>query len=163
MLTATQSNALSVVDCTIDADVDDTLAQLGDRQEACARRPVRFSRHAHGRAARRNLAPDAVHYALTHGRQVQRTGVTFYFLGWRDMPETDRRASWAARLEGIVVLVAPDGEVVTVYRNCRALRTILKKMKYRLPMMDQDHAQDMSELTCWTSVAGDRAGLCHTA
>jgi hypothetical protein len=64
---------------------------------------------------------------------------------------------------GIVVLVAPNGEVVTVYRNRQALRTILKKMKYRLPMMDQDHPQDITELTCWTNVAGDRAALYQTA
>jgi hypothetical protein len=77
------------------------------------------------------VAPNAVDYVLTHGRRIQRTGVTFYFLGRRDMPEVDQSASWASRLEGTVVLLAPDGEVVTVYRNRHALRTIARKMKYR--------------------------------
>jgi hypothetical protein len=99
---------------------------------AAVGRVVSLSRHARCRGARRNVAPDAVEYVLTHGRWIQRTGVTFYFLGRRDMPEGDRHASWASRLEGTVVLVAPDGEVVTVYRNRRALRTIERKMKYRL-------------------------------
>ncbi len=98
-------------------------------------RVVSLTRHARCRGARRNVAPDAVEYVLTHGRRIQRTGVTFYFLGRRDMPESDRRASWASRLEGTVVLVAAGGEVVTVYRNQRALRTIARKLKYRLPEM----------------------------
>jgi len=49
------------------------------------------------------------------------------------VPAADQHASWAARLEGTVVLVAGDGAVITVYRNRRALRTIVKKMKYTLP------------------------------
>lgn len=97
------------------------------------RRPVAFTRHACKRGARRNVAPDAVDYVLTHGRLLQRTGVTFCFLGWRDMPPADRCASWAARLEGTILLLAPDGTVITVYRNRRALPAIRRKMKYRLP------------------------------
>ncbi len=99
-------------------------------------RVVSLTRHARCRGARRNVAPDAVEYVLTHGRRLQRTGATFYFLGRRDMPEGDRRASWASRLEGTVVLVAAGGEVVTVYRNRRALRAITRKLKHRLPEMD---------------------------
>jgi hypothetical protein len=163
MLTATQTDALITVECAIDADIDQAMAQPAEWHGAYARRPVRFSRHAHTRAARRNLVPDAVEYVLTNGRQVQRTGVTFYFLGWRDMPGADQRASWASRLEGTVVLVAPNGEVVTVYRNRRALRAILKKMKYRLLRMDQGHKQDLSEIESLTSVAGDIAPLGQTA
>lgn len=100
-------------------------------------RVVSLTRHARCRGARRNVAPDAVEYVLTNGRRIQRTGVTFYFLGRRDMPEGDRHASWASRLEGTVVLVAADGEVVTVYRNRRALRTIARKLKHRLPELER--------------------------
>src|SRR5512146_1677473 len=95
--------------------------------------PLPLSRHARARAARRNVAPDAVAYVLAHGRTVQRTGVCFCFLGWRDLPAVDRGADWASRLVGTVVLVAPDSGVITVYRHRRALRTILRKTKYRLP------------------------------
>lgn len=101
------------------------------------RRPQRFTTHARKRASRRNVERDAAEYVLTHGRMIQRTGVTFYFLGWRDIPPADRRASWAARLEGTTVLVAPDGEVITVYRNRSALRPIMRKLKYRLPELDR--------------------------
>lgn len=96
------------------------------------RRPVWLSKHALARAARRNVVPDAVEYVLAYGRMVQRTGITFFFLGRRDIPPADRRTAWAARLVGTVVLLASDGEVVTVYRNQRALRAIRRKLKYRL-------------------------------
>ncbi|MGZ3602007.1 MAG: DUF4258 domain-containing protein, partial [Ktedonobacterales bacterium] len=94
--------------------------------------PLPFTRHARKRSARRNVAPDAVDYVMAYGRMIQRTGVTFYFLGRRDIPPDDRRASWAARLEGTIVLQAPDEDVITIYRNRRGLRTIRRKMKYRL-------------------------------
>jgi hypothetical protein len=92
--------------------------------------PALFSLHATRRAARRNLAPGEVEYVLTYGRQVHRTGVTFYFLGWRDIPYADRQASWAARLEGTVVLLSNDGEIITVYRHRKALHSIQRKQKY---------------------------------
>ena len=95
-----------------------------------AETPAPFSRHAARRAARRNLMPDEVEYALTYGRQIHRTGITFYFLGRSDIPPADRRASWASRLEGTVVLLANDGQVITVYRHRQALRKIQRKQKY---------------------------------
>jgi hypothetical protein len=108
----------------------------GEPGEAVGR-VVSLSRHARCRGARRNVAPDAVEYVLTHGRWIQRTGVAFYFLGWRDMPPADRSASWASRLEGTIVLVGPDGAVITVYRNRRGLRAIQRKLKHRLPEHDR--------------------------
>ncbi len=91
-----------------------------------------FTRHARRRSARRNVAPDAVDYVLAHGRMIQRTGALFYFLGRRDIPPCDRRASWVSRLEGSIVIVSSDGDVITIYRNRRGLRSIARKMKYRL-------------------------------
>lgn len=93
---------------------------------------VRFSLHARRRAARRNVVPDAVAYVLAYGRVLHRTGITFHFLAARDVPAEDRHAAWAARLVGTVVLVGPDGEIITVYRNQRALPVIRRKLKYRL-------------------------------
>lgn len=97
------------------------------------KRPAALTAHARKRGARRNVAPDAVDYVLAHGRMVQRTGVTFFFLGRRDIPLADGCASWALRLEGTTVLLAPDGMVITVYRNRCGLRAVLRKLKYRIP------------------------------
>lgn len=88
--------------------------------------------HAACRAARRNIPPAALEYVLTYGRRIQRTGVTFYFLGRRDLPPADRQANWASQLEGTVALMSSDGEILTVYRHRKALPTIRRKMKYRL-------------------------------
>lgn len=109
------------------------------------KRPVSLTAHARRRAARRNVAPDAVDYVVSHGRMIQRTGVTFFFLGRRDMPPADRSASWASRLEGTIVLLAPDGVVITVYRNRRGLRAILRKLKHRIPDLHQ--RPDVTDVT----------------
>ena len=93
---------------------------------------VLLSHHAERRTARRNIPPTPLEYVLTYGRRIQRTGVTFYFLGRRDVPAADRQASWASQLEGTVVLMGRDGEILTVYRQRKALPTIRRKMKYRL-------------------------------
>lgn len=112
-------------------------------------KPARYSYHALCRAARRNVVPDAIDYVLTHGRHTRRTGVTFYFLGWRDMPKADRVRSWAARLEGTVVLVGPDGEIITVYRNRQAWHTIQRKLKYRIAEYLPHHgAQQVTGCAC---------------
>lgn len=91
-----------------------------------------LSNHAARRAARRNVKVEALEYVLTYGRCIQRTGVTFYFLGRDDLPPADRHASWASRLEGTVVLMGNDGEIITVYRQRNALPTIRRKLKYRI-------------------------------
>lgn len=98
---------------------------------------VSITWHARKRGARRNVAPDAVEYVLAYGRVLQRTGVTFFFLGRRDIPACDRCASWASRLEGTILIVAPDGDVITVYRNRKGWRAIARKMKYRLSSRSQ--------------------------
>lgn len=92
-----------------------------------------YSLHASRRAARRNIVPDAVDYVLLHGQLTHRTGIRFFFLRRRDIPPADRRQGWCARLVGTVVLVAPEGDIITVYRNRRALPSIRRKPKYRLP------------------------------
>ncbi len=102
------------------------------RSLATDRISLAFSCHAARRAARRNVRRDGVAYVLAYGRLYHRTGARFFFLGARDLPFEDRRDPWAARLVGTVVLVAPDGEVITTYRNRRAPRHIARKLKYRL-------------------------------
>jgi hypothetical protein len=95
--------------------------------------------HAERRVARRNIPPAALEYVLTHGRRIQRTGVTFYFLGRRDVPAADRQVSWVSQLEGTVILMSADGAILTVYRHRKALPTIRRKMKYRRPLPEKDY------------------------
>jgi hypothetical protein len=109
------------------ASVTSSVHLTSDQPPAAA-----YSLHASRRAARRNIVPDAVEYVLAHGQLTHRTGIRFFFLRRRDIPLADRHHEWCARLVGTVVLVAPEGEIITVYRNRRALAAIRRKPKYRL-------------------------------
>ena len=128
---------MSVVFAPIDVA---TMVQEDSDQEYVAseaivsarRRLVQYSAHALRRAAQRHLVPEAVDYVVAHGTCCHRTGIMFFFLGRRDVPPEDAGEEWAQRLVGTVVLASRDGEVITTYRNSRALRTILRKAKYRL-------------------------------
>ncbi len=120
----------------------------------------RMSGHARQRAAQRNLAADAVRYIMTYGRDYRRTGVTFYVLRRRDIPREDQRLPWVARLEGAVALVSSDGEVITLYRSQAAMRTILRKMKYRLPRKEsRARWADSADGEVWLEASGNEARL----
>jgi len=124
------------------ADVMDEVEGGSSSHERQGSSITSFTQHARKRSARRNVAPNAVDYVLAYGRMIQRTGAMFYFLGRRDIPPCDRRASWASRLEGSIVIVAPDGTVITIYRNRRGLCTIARKAKYQLHAHNHSSTHD---------------------
>ena len=105
---------------------------------------VPLTNQAEYRAARHNIPLAALEYILTYRRRIRRTGVTFYFLGRRDVPAADRQVSWVSQLEGTVVLMSGDGAILTVYRHRKALPTIRRKMKYRLPLPTKDYRKGTS-------------------
>lgn len=88
---------------------------------------VDFSEHAKQRLPQRNLSPEEVALVLSLGRVSYCTGVKFYFLAERDLPSGLEKE--LARLVGTTVIVA-GSEVVTVYRNRRALSKIKHKSKH---------------------------------
>jgi hypothetical protein len=93
--------------------------------------PVSFSRHARLRLAHRCLSEGDIEYVVEYGEPFCRTGVTFFVLRGRDIPPHDRRTR-LARLEGTVVLMAPDGQIVTAYRDrWRAASVVRRKVTYR--------------------------------
>lgn len=96
-----------------------------------------FPDHAQQRCAQRNLSTDVLNFVKQHGQKIRRTGVVFYFLGRRDIPERLRSDDRYARLEGTILLVGPDGRLITTYRNRKAIKTIRRKTKYRLPAWGQ--------------------------
>lgn len=89
-----------------------------------------YSYHAKRRATRRSITHSDLDFILDYGRTIQRTGITFYFLARKDLLAAGPQASRAAHLEGTVVLVSTDQEIITVYRNRKALREIQRKSKY---------------------------------
>jgi hypothetical protein len=94
-------------------------------------RNITATNHVIERAAQRNLSPRDITFVLRHGRVLYRTGIQFYFLGRRDIPEELRRESRISRLEGFAVLLSHDGTLITAYKNPKALRKIRRKSKQR--------------------------------
>jgi hypothetical protein len=84
--------------------------------------------------AQRNISIGDLQYVLEHGERVYKTGVTIYVLRKRDILQDDRKKSEIMRLEGTIVLTgfSQDGnlEVITIYRNKSAFRTLRCKKKY---------------------------------
>lgn len=93
-----------------------------------------LSIHAQQRLAQRNLDQHAIDYVLAYGRMIRRTGILFYVLRARDIPLQDRRRGSVSRLIGTTILVSHDGTIITVYRNRRSLRAIVRKHKQWVDM-----------------------------
>lgn len=129
-------------------------SQLATSTTGFAAQPApRFTAHARRRAAQRNLPLDALRYIMTYGREIQRTGVTFFALARRDIPPEDLRLPWIARLEGAVALVSGDGAVITLYRDPTSFRAILRKVKYYAPR--RAHLRDDWSPACPDDIAAD--------
>jgi hypothetical protein len=88
-----------------------------------------LSTHARQRASQRGLNPQELHFVLTFGRRLFRTGIRFIFLGERDIPASYQRSH--GHLTGATLLVSGDGTVLTVYKNPNGLKIIKKKSKNR--------------------------------
>jgi hypothetical protein len=95
---------------------------------------LNLSQHAILRMAQRNISLGDLEYVLEHGERVHKTGVAIYILRKRDIPQSDRRMAEITRLEGTVVLTSfsENGnlQIITMYRNKSAFRTIRCKAKY---------------------------------
>ncbi len=93
-----------------------------------------FSEHAITRMAQRRLSVPEVEYVVDHGRRYYSGGVLHYFLGRRDIPQSDCKHDRFAKLEGATVLLDPVSTlmVITVYRNRSAPKKITRKAKYNL-------------------------------
>lgn len=90
----------------------------------------RLSQHARQRMAQRNLSRKDVGLVIRFGRKLYRAGAAFFFLGRRDVPKGREREF--ERLIGTTVVAAED-EIVTTYRNDRAISRIKRKLKWDLP------------------------------
>ena len=84
--------------------------------------------HSQTRMAQRGISPADIAFVRDYGRLTHKTGVQFYFLGRRDIPDAMRRAF--GHLEGTTLIVAADGRVmVTCYRDRTAIAEIKRKDK----------------------------------
>lgn len=89
-----------------------------------------FSRHALEQMPCRNLSRADIAVVAEWGVRVRRTGVTFVFLGRRQLAQMPDGGRKHARLEGTLLLL-DDGHVITCYRNRQhGLRDARKKAPY---------------------------------
>lgn len=96
------------------------------RPSSCA-----LTKHALLRLAQRNLSADQLSYVFRNADHfVDRAGASFLILLDKDIPPEDRRNDGCAKLGGTVIVLAPDGAVITVYRHPKAYRRIRTKGKY---------------------------------
>jgi hypothetical protein len=85
--------------------------------------------HAQQRAGQRRIPEENLHLVLKYGTRVHKAGALFVFMRKRDIPPVLSIRS-QDRLEGLTVVMDPLGEeVITAYRNRKALRDIKRKSK----------------------------------
>ena len=85
---------------------------------------LHISKHAEQRMAQRNICSQDIANVVQLGRIAYRAGAAFFFLGRRDVP--DKRLRELEKLVGTTVVIA-ENEILTVYRNKRAISTIKRK------------------------------------
>jgi hypothetical protein len=73
--------------------------------------------HAAVRMRQRGISARVVDLVLTYGRQIQAKGLIFCVVGRKEVAKYATYGVDLSAAEGLQVLVAPDGVVVTMYRN----------------------------------------------
>jgi len=63
------------------------------------------------------IPPEAVEAVLAHGRSVWARGAQIYALGRKEVARALQRGLDLRPFAGLQVVCAPDGDVLTVYRN----------------------------------------------
>jgi hypothetical protein len=77
----------------------------------------RLTLHAAVRMQQRGLCPADVRATLNYGRRIHAKGVTFYVVGRKEVKRYSEIGINLSELDGVQVLVAGDGAVITAYRN----------------------------------------------
>ena len=77
----------------------------------------RISAHATRRMHARNISQTAVHAALEHGRTVHVRGAVIHAIGRKEVARLRPHGIDLSQFEGIQIVCAPDGTILTTYRN----------------------------------------------
>lgn len=76
-----------------------------------------LTRHAAYRCVTRCISIAAVDAAMDYGNCRHGRGAVIYILGWREVRYWQERGIDLSRWEGVEVVVAHDGQILTTYRN----------------------------------------------
>jgi hypothetical protein len=78
---------------------------------------IRLTEHARERMTQRRISPGAVEAALEYGRELHLRGALIYAIGRREVERYRTLGVDLSDLDGLQVVCAPSGAVVTTYRN----------------------------------------------
>ena len=98
--------------------------------------PLSLTNHAAIRMQQRGISRAALQAVLDFGRRIHAKGLTFYVVGRKEVALYADRGVNLTNFEGLQVLVAADGAVVTTYRS-RDLHAI--KVQARARPSKQHH------------------------
>lgn len=89
--------------------------------------------HATARMARRGIQSNIINLVFEYGRPVYTRGAMIYAIGRREVEQYRLDGIDLSRCEGVQVVCAKDGAVLTVYRNrnFRRLRIGLGRGRFR--------------------------------
>ena len=92
-----------------------------------------LTEHAVARMFDRGLDITDIEAALVFGREIHTRGTTIYVIGKKEVSLANATSTDISRFEGIHVLCAKDGVVVTTYRNysLRGLRPHTRGRSHR--------------------------------
>lgn len=89
-----------------------------------------YTNHAHIRSAQRNISADQIQTVIEHGRRFYGHRAVHYFFGRKEAQQfRPLLGAPVERLEGAVVVVSHQGDVLTTYRNRDALKRIRCKVR----------------------------------
>jgi hypothetical protein len=89
---------------------------------------MKTTTHAQNRCQQRAISAWDVDQVLNFGNAIYKQGIRFMFIPKKDIRtfyQPDRQSS----LEDLMILVGPDGAIITAYRNNDAVKNVKHKSK----------------------------------
>lgn len=91
--------------------------------------PFVHTNHSLIRSNQRGISNLAISLAIEYGRCFQRQGLDFFVLGTKSLPKNIEN-NIKEKIENTVVILTPNNEIITCYKERNAMRHISKKQKY---------------------------------
>lgn len=91
---------------------------------------ISLTPHAKLRMAQRGITEQMIADTIEYGHSVRKQQISYYIMLSKCIPD-GLPPAYIGRLKNCVVLVNWLGEVLTVYRNAKGLKAILRKSDYR--------------------------------
>ena len=98
----------------------------------------RPTRHFVERAEERCLDPELLRFILIHGDEYCSAGAIHLTVRERELPPELRRSDLAERARDWIIVVAPDGSILTCYRRRGAVRFLRQKTCWRYRRLCRD-------------------------